>query len=139
LVSADLTVRRGEIVGLTGLVGSGRTSVGLALFGAIRSRGSIRLEGREIAIHSPHEALAAGIAYITGDRKAAGIFPLLPVGPNVTIASLPMFRRMGVLDRRRERETALRAMKDFDVRSAGLSQPAGTLSGGNQQKLLLAR
>jgi ABC-type sugar transport system ATPase subunit len=135
----DLTVRCGEIVGLTGLVGSGRTSVGLALYGALRTTGSVRLDGRDVSFRSPSEALAAGVAYITEDRKAAGVFPLLDVGTNVTITSLPMFARAGVLDMRRERDAATRAAADFDVRSAGLTQRAGTLSGGNQQKLLLAR
>ncbi len=139
IANVDLTVRRGEIVGLTGLVGSGRTSVGLALYGAIPSRGTVRLDGRDVRIRSPSDALGAGVAYITEDRKAAGIFPALDVATNVTIATLPMFSRLGVLDRGRERAAATEAASDFDVRSTGLGQRAGTLSGGNQQKLLLAR
>ena len=135
----DLTVRRGEIVGLAGLVGSGRTSVGHALFGLLRATGTVRLDGRDVSFHSPGEALAAGVAYLTEDRKSAGIFPLLGVGANVTMTSLPMFTRLGLVSASRERAAAARASEDFRVRSAGLDQPAGTLSGGNQQKLLLAR
>jgi ABC-type sugar transport system ATPase subunit len=139
VAGADLTVRRGEIVGLTGLVGAGRTSAGLALFGALRCAGAMTLDGRAFAPRSPREALAAGVAYVTEDRKAAGVFPLLGVGANVSIVSLPMFARGGVLDRRRERAAAESGVRDFGVRCAGLGQPAGTLSGGNQQKALLAR
>jgi ABC-type sugar transport system ATPase subunit len=135
----SLAVRRGEILGLAGLVGSGRTSTGLALAGALRSRGTIRLDGRPVRFASPSDALAAGVAYLTEDRKAAGLFPWLGVGHNLTIASLRRFGRLGFLDRRRERDAARRATTDFDVRCAGLEQRAATLSGGNQQKMLLAR
>ncbi|MCE9635180.1 MAG: sugar ABC transporter ATP-binding protein [Planctomycetes bacterium] len=139
LRGVDLTVRRGEIVGLTGLVGSGRTSVGLALYGAIPSTGSMHVDGSTFAPRSPSEALAAGVAYVTEDRKASGVFPVLDVGANVTITSLPMFARAGWIDARRAHAAATAAAAEFDVRSAGLGQAAGTLSGGNQQKVLLAR
>jgi ABC-type sugar transport system ATPase subunit len=139
LAGADLTVRRGEIVGLAGLVGSGRSTLGHALFGLVRAHGTVRLDGRDVAFRSPSEALAAGVAYLTEDRKASGIFPWLGVGTNATIVSLPMFSRLGVLSPSRERAAATRAVADFHVKAAGLAQRAGTLSGGNQQKLLLAR
>ncbi|MHC4958266.1 MAG: sugar ABC transporter ATP-binding protein [Planctomycetota bacterium] len=122
-------VKEGEIVGLAGLVGSGRTRTGLTLFGALPG-GPFR---------GPPDALAAGVAYITEDRKAAGIFPWLDVKTNITVSTLAEFTRGGWLDRGREREAARAAMRDFDVRASGLRQRAGTLSGGNQQKLLLAR
>ncbi len=136
---ADIVVRRGEIVGLTGLVGAGRTSVGLALSGALRAAGRIRLGGRDVAFRSPREALDAGVALIPEDRKAEGIFPLLGVRENTTISSLARFVRLGLIDSAGERTAAEGAIRDFAVRCAGLGQPAGTLSGGNQQKLLLAR
>jgi len=139
LGGVDLTVRAGEIVGLAGLVGSGRTETGLALFGAIASEGEIRIDGARVRSKRPTDALRAGIAYITEDRKAAGIFPWLDVGANITISTLAEFSRMGLLSPGRERAAAQEAAGHFDVRSAGLRQRAGTLSGGNQQKLLLAR
>jgi len=139
LDGVDLTVRSGEIVGLAGLVGSGRTETGLALFGALATGGEIRMAGKPIRLRRPVDALAAGIAYITEDRKAAGIFPWLDVGANITISTLEEFTRRGLLARGLERAAALQAVRDFDVRSAGLRQRAGTLSGGNQQKALLAR
>jgi ABC-type sugar transport system ATPase subunit len=139
LGGVDLTVHAGEIVGLAGLVGSGRTETGLALFGALESGGEIRLGGQRPDLRRPPDALKAGIAYITEDRKAAGIFPWLDVGSNITISTLSEFAEFGLLSRSSERAAARRAADEFDVRSAGLGQRAGTLSGGNQQKLLLAR
>jgi ABC-type sugar transport system ATPase subunit len=139
LGGVDLELRAGEIVGLAGLVGSGRSKTGLTLFGAMATAGSIRVGGEPVRLRSPREALRAGIAYLTEDRKADGIFPWLDVGTNITIASLHHFAKAGWLDRNAERSAARRAADDFDVRSAGLRQRAGTLSGGNQQKALLAR
>ena len=135
----SLSVRQGEIVGLAGLVGAGRTSLGLALAGALPAAGEIRLDGRLMAMRSPAQALAAGIAYVTEDRKALGLFPLLSAQANITISHLRDFCRLGVVRTRREAEAAVQASRDFDLRGAGLHVPAGTLSGGNQQKLLLAR
>ena len=134
LGGVDLTVHAGEIVGLAGLVGSGRTETGLALFGALASGGTVKIEGEPVDVRDPAHALAAGIAYITEDRKAAGIFAQLDVAANITICSLE-----GVFLRSGERVAARAAVRDFDVRCAGLRQRAGTLSGGNQQKVLLAR
>jgi len=139
LGGVDLTVHAGEIVGLAGLVGSGRTETGLALFGALATGGEIRIAGERLSMRRPPDALRAGIAYITEDRKAAGIFPWLDVATNITISTLAEFTRFGLLSRGRERAAARDAARDFDVRSTGLHQRAGTLSGGNQQKLLLAR
>ena len=139
LAGTSFSVRAGEIVGLAGLVGSGRTDAGLALFGARPTRGRITLGGQPITFATPADALRAGVAYLTEDRKAAGIFRWLDVGTNITIASLASFTKAGWLDRKAERGAAREEATRFDVRSAGLKQLAGTLSGGNQQKLLLAR
>ena len=132
-------VARGEVVGLAGLVGSGRTSVALALFGALQPEGDVLLDGRPARFASPSAALASGLAYVTEDRKGRGLFPLLSAGANITIAALRDYTRGGWLSLARERSAAEAAARSFDVRFAGLEQPAGTLSGGNQQKLLLAR
>lgn len=135
----SLDVRRGEIVGVAGLVGSGRTSAALAMIGAIGARGRVMVGGRAVAFRSPAEAVAGGLAYVTEDRKARGIFSMLGVGDNITIAHLGLFSRAGVIGAGRERAAAAAAARDFDIRMAGLEQPAGTLSGGNQQKALVAR
>ncbi|HET7294089.1 MAG TPA: sugar ABC transporter ATP-binding protein [Vicinamibacteria bacterium] len=136
---ASFDVRRGEIVGLSGLVGAGRTSVALALFGGLAARGEVRLEGRPARFERPYEAIDAGLGYVTEDRKARGLFPLLGAGENITITYLRSFTRHGLLAAAEQRAAASRAARDFDLRASGLDQAAATLSGGNQQKLLLAR
>jgi ABC-type sugar transport system ATPase subunit len=135
----SLSVRQGEIVALFGLVGAGRTSVGLALFGALEPRGVLRFEGRAVRFRSPAEAIAAGLGYVTEDRKARGLFPLLGAGENITLSYLPTFARLGLLSGSRERAAAAAAARELDLRAVSLDQRAATLSGGNQQKLLLAR
>jgi ABC-type sugar transport system ATPase subunit len=136
---ASFSVRQGEIVGLAGLVGAGRTSVALALFGALPAHGEVLLGGRPVRFRSPAEAIDAGIGYVTEDRKARGLFSLMGAGENMTISALRAFARRGLLSLARERAAAAAAARDFDVRAADLRQRAATLSGGNQQKLLLAR
>jgi ABC-type sugar transport system ATPase subunit len=135
----SFAVRAGEIVALAGLVGSGRTSAALALAGATTSRGEIRLNGTPVRFSTPADAIAHGIAYVTEDRKGRGLFPLLGVDANITLAYLRTFARAGLLDVSGERRVAADAAQRFDLRAATLSQPVGTLSGGNQQKTLLAR
>jgi ABC-type sugar transport system ATPase subunit len=135
----SLSARRGEIVGLAGLVGAGRTSAGLAMAGALDASGDVRVSGAPVRFRSPADAIGCGVAYLTEDRKGRGLFPLMAAGENTTIASLGRFARAGLLAIAEERGAAGRAAREFDVRVASLSQPAATLSGGNQQKLLLAR
>src|SRR5690606_4424053 len=135
---ASLDVRSGEIVGLAGLVGAGRTSVGLAAAGALQASGAMRLRGQPVSFRSPSAALDAGLAYVTEDRKAHGLFPLLGTGANISMTFLRMFARHGLLSTSAERQAAGSAARAYGVRASGLDQPAATLSGGNQQKLLLA-
>lgn len=137
--NVSFTLRAGEVVGIAGLVGAGRTSLGLALAGAIRAEGTIRLGGTPLVASTPAEALRAGVAYVTEDRKALGIFPQMTTAANVTIASLGRFVTGGLLSPSLERADARAAMTDFRVRAASIDETAATLSGGNQQKLLLAR
>jgi len=134
----SLTVRRGEIVGLAGLIGAGRTSLGLALYGAVRSTGEVRLGGQPYRPARPRDATTAGVAYVTEDRAGAGLFPLLSACANVTMTELGRFARFGVVVRRRENDAAGAAAQSVGFRGA-LGYPAGALSGGNQQKLLIAR
>jgi ribose transport system ATP-binding protein len=134
----SLTVRRGEIVGLAGLVGAGRTSVALALYGAIRSAGDIRLAGAPYRPTRPRDATNAGVAYVTEDRAGAGIFPFLSACANVTVTELSRFAKFGFVVSAREANAAGAAAASVGFRG-GLGQRAGALSGGNQQKLLIAR
>jgi ABC-type sugar transport system ATPase subunit len=137
--NVSFAVRQGEIVGLAGLVGAGRTSVGLALAGALEAGGEMRLAGAALSPASPAEAIDRGLAYLTEDRKGRGLLPLMSTAANMTVTYLQHFARAGLLSLGRERAAAERAAREFDVRAASLDQPAATLSGGNQQKLLLAR
>jgi ABC-type sugar transport system ATPase subunit len=137
--AASFTLRAGEIVGVAGLVGSGRTSVGLAVFGALPARGEVVLAGRSVRFRSPADAIAAGLGYVTEDRQARGLFPLLGAGENMTVSYLRAFTRAGLLSMARQRAAAEAAARQVDLRSARLGQRASTLSGGNQQKLLLGR
>jgi ABC-type sugar transport system ATPase subunit len=135
----SFTVRAGEIVGLAGLVGAGRTSTALAVVGAIAAEGDVRIDGVAARPRDPADAIARGLAYLTEDRKGRGLFPLMSTSANMTVTYLRHFTRGGLIATRVERAAAERAARDFDVRAASLAQPAATLSGGNQQKLLLAR
>ncbi|HEY8283987.1 MAG TPA: sugar ABC transporter ATP-binding protein [Chloroflexota bacterium] len=135
----SLSVRRGEIVGLAGLVGAGRTEVLSALYGRIAHEGRLVIEGREVTIRRPADAIKVGIAMLTEDRKNAGLLFNLPLGQNITLGNLRLFARYGILDREREDQTARASMKALDVKAPSIRADVAHLSGGNQQKALLAR
>ena len=135
----SLTVRRGEIVGVAGLVGAGRTSMALATIGAIHATGRVRVAGSPARLRSPAEAIAQGVAYVTEDRKSLGVFPLLGLDENITVTHLARLATRGLLSRARHRTCVAEAIRNFDIRAARSTQLAGTLSGGNQQKALVAR
>lgn len=133
-------VRRGEIVGLAGLIGAGRTEVAQTVFGVRKATaGRTVLFGRNVRLRSPRAAVRAGIAYLSEDRKAFGLLPNRSVRENATIASLGRFTRWGLLRLRRERSFVARTIGDFDIRLPGMETAIRRLSGGNQQKVLLAR
>jgi ribose transport system ATP-binding protein len=135
----DLTVHRGEIVGLAGLLGSGRTEAARAIFGIDRLvSGEVSVAGTG-AIDSPRKAIAAGLGFLTEDRKAEGIVPELSVRENLTLALLPRLSRLGIVDKVREREIVERFISALGIKAASMDQPISELSGGNQQKVLLAR
>lgn len=136
----DLTLRAGEIVGLAGLLGSGRTEAARAIFGMDRlSAGTLRLADQPITITSPRAAIAAGMAFLSEDRKTEGIIPDLSVRENLTLALLPRLSRMGVVDEARERKIVEGFIKALGIKAAHMDQPIRELSGGNQQKVLLGR
>ncbi len=134
------TLRRGEVLGMAGLVGAGRTDVARALFGiAPADRGRIRVKGREVVITDPARAIGLGLAYVPEDRAAAGIFRSLPVDQNITAAAPGRIARRGVISTAAERAAARGAIEKLRIRLASPRQPIGELSGGNQQKAILAR
>jgi ribose transport system ATP-binding protein len=137
--SASFELHAGEILGIAGLLGSGRSSILRMLFGvAPMSAGSIRIRGETVLIRRPSDARAAGIAYVPEDRNAAA-FESLSVLANITMPSLSEYWRMGRLHSRLERDDGLAATRAFHVKSESIDAPLGALSGGNQQKALLAR
>lgn len=136
----DLTIRSGEIVGLAGLLGSGRTEAARAIFGMDQlSAGEIIVDGALAAISSPRGAIVAGMAFLTEDRKTEGIIPDLSVRENLTLALLPKLTRMGIINEARERSIVEEFIKALGIKVAHMEQPIRELSGGNQQKVLLGR
>jgi ribose transport system ATP-binding protein len=138
--SADVSVRTGEIVGLAGLLGSGRSETARAIFAAEpRRAGKVSLSGKPADFASPRDAIAAGIGLCSEDRKVDGIVPDMSVAENLTLALLPALARSGVVDTARQREIVTRFIKEIGIKCAGPDQKIRELSGGNQQKVLLAR
>jgi ABC-type sugar transport system ATPase subunit len=136
----SFAVRRGEVLGLTGLVGSGRTETARLIFGADRrDGGTIELDGRVLDVRSPRDAIRAGIALLTEDRKGQGLIAAHPVRDNFALPNLGRWSRLGVLDRTRERAAFRAAADRLRIKAADPSAPVATLSGGNQQKVVLAK
>ena len=136
----SFSVRRGEIVGLGGLVGAGRTDVARAIFGvAPAESGSIRIHGKPVQIREPDEAIALGLAFVPEDRAVAGIFRTLSVEQNISAAIPNKIAPAGIIRRALEKSLALDSVKKLSIRLASVNQPIGELSGGNQQKAILAR
>jgi monosaccharide-transporting ATPase len=139
LDGASVTVRSGEIVGLAGLLGSGRTEVARAVFGADPVSGELRVRGKPARWKSPRDAIRAGFGLCSEDRKADGIIPYMSVRENLTLAALPALSRNGIIDRAEQRKIVDRFIDRLGIKTAGPEQTIRELSGGNQQKVLLAR
>lgn len=136
----NLTVRAGEIVGLAGLVGAGRTELARAIFGLTPAdSGEILLGGEPVKIGVPADAIARGIAYAPEDRRRHGVVLEMPISANITLASLDRLSSFGALDFRREREIAADYTRRLGVKTLAIFAPVATLSGGNQQKVALSR
>ena len=137
----SFTLHRGEVLGLAGLVGAGRTELARLIYGADRpAGGTVHLEGRRLAVTSPKQSLDAGIAYLTEDRKGLGLFLDMSCGENINLGVIERDARGGVvLDRARARQRSTNAFKGLRVRAASPLVQVGSLSGGNQQKVLIAR
>jgi ABC-type sugar transport system ATPase subunit len=136
----DFVVRAGEIVGLAGIVGSGRTEIARLIFGADRrTAGTVLLEGRAVSFRSPREAIASGVVLLPESRKEQGLLLARSVKENITLPHLGRFSRLGFLAAGRETSDAAEAAARFEVRTPGVGARVATLSGGNQQKVLFAR
>jgi ribose transport system ATP-binding protein len=136
----DLTVRSGEIVGLAGLLGSGRSALGMALAGLLRpTSGIIQVEGSTVWMHGISDAIKLGIAYLPAERKTDGLFLENSISDNMIAATLAEFSKYGLLDRTRRDRTSQQYIGRLNVRASGVHQLAGRLSGGNQQKVMIAK
>ena len=135
-----LNLRRGEILGLAGLVGAGRTALAEAIFGARPiTGGSIWLEGKSFDIKSPAQAIELGLGFVPEDRKAQGLFLNMSVKQNVAMAALETLSKFGFLRRRAIQDIARKLVESLQIRTKGLGQRVRNLSGGNQQKVVIAR
>lgn len=141
LRDVSFAVRRGEVLGIAGLVGSGRTEVARAIFGADRfDAGTVLVNGRPLALRSPRDAIRAGIGLVPEDRKNQALFPALSVRENLSIGIQHRLLRLGlVIDRGAEARLVDAFRASLDIRMAGREQVVSALSGGNQQKVILAR
>ncbi|HEY7839644.1 MAG TPA: sugar ABC transporter ATP-binding protein [Terriglobales bacterium] len=138
--NVSLTVRAGEIVGLAGLVGSGRTQFAECIFGLEPADGGeIRVAGAPLRARSPADAIAGGVGYVPEDRPRHGVVLDFPIAANISLAHLKQVTRAGFIDAAAETEQAQRLMAQLRVKAASPHQRTGALSGGNQQKVALAR
>jgi len=138
--AVTLSLRRGEIVGLAGLVGSGRTELARTIFGIDRPvAGTIQLEGHALTIRSPRDAIAHGIYLIPEDRKRAGLILEDDITSNISLPNLESFATAYLVDRDREETTAKQQTRRLNIRTPSVTTVTGTLSGGNQQKVVLAK
>ena len=138
-VSFDL--RRGEVLAMAGLIGARRTDVALTLFGILRATsGQVSYKGRPLTLRSPADAIAAGIAYVSEDRRKLGLAMALPIRWNISLATLKRYlSRLGLIDVGAETDMALSFRKRLNIRTPDVEMTVGMLSGGNQQKVMLAK
>lgn len=140
--NVNLNVKKGEVVGIAGLMGAGRTELAMSIFGKSYGRkitGTIIKDGREITISSIEDSIKKGIVYLTEDRKSQGLILIDNIKNNITLPSLKKISKNGVIDRSREIFIAKDYMKKLRIKAPNIEQKTGNLSGGNQQKVMLAR
>jgi rhamnose transport system ATP-binding protein len=136
----SFSLRQGEILGLFGLVGAGRTEIARVIFGVDEPEsGEVQIDGRTTEIDSPAAALAAGLAYVPEDRHAEGLILPFPILNNITLPSIRRLSRRGLIDRAQERRISNDEVVQLQVKAAGLNQIVSELSGGNQQKVVIGK
>lgn len=139
---ANINVRKGEVIGLAGLMGAGRTEFAMSIFGKAygkRITGKILRDGKEVELNSIRQAIKHGIAYCTEDRKSAGLILINDVKSNITLAGLDKISKSTVIDENKEIRVAEGYIKKLNIKTSGITQKAGNLSGGNQQKVILSK
>ncbi|MDP5182511.1 sugar ABC transporter ATP-binding protein [Blastococcus sp. BMG 814] len=139
LKPTSLSVRRGEVLGVAGLVGSGKSELGMALGGAIPAQGEVTVSGHRVRLSDPRRTLAGGIGYVPDDRKRSALLPVRSVAENFVVAWLSGLCRFGVLNTSRESKEVRAAIDRYGVVTASPTTRIQNLSGGNQQKVVLGR
>jgi D-xylose transport system ATP-binding protein len=142
VVDVSFTVRAGEVFGIYGIMGSGRTEVITSIFAGFPTNcwdGTLKIAGREVSFRGPRDAIDAGVALVTEDRKLFGLVLGLSVGANISLPSLDRVARAGVVDDAAERNTQDRLIRELRIKTPSAEQLVGNLSGGNQQKVVLAK
>lgn len=136
----SFVLRKGEIVSITGLLGSGNTEIIRAIFGDLpKVSGDIFINGEKATIRSPRDAIRKKIAFIPAERKTEGLILVRPIKENINLSSVPDFSRFGFLNRKFEKKRAENYKEKLSIRALSVDQPAGNLSGGNQQKVVIAK
>ncbi|MGL6312897.1 sugar ABC transporter ATP-binding protein [Vibrio sp. WXL103] len=142
LKNVSLSVNQGEILGLAGLLGSGRSEVARRIFGAdshVHFKGQITIDSTPLTLHTPKQAIAHGVAFCSEDRKREGLIPHLSVRENLSLVVLGSLSNNGFIDKEREKQLVEDYIKRLGIKVSDMEQPISELSGGNQQKVLLAR
>ncbi len=136
----SVAVKEGEIVGLAGLLGSGRTEVAQVLFGyAGNASGTIKVKGNKVKIKAPTDALKNGLAFVTENRREEGVIPNMTIRENISISGMPQISRWGFIQRKKQVALAEKYIQRLEIKTPTMEQKLKNLSGGNQQKVLLAR
>lgn len=136
----SFTVSQGEVLGFSGLMGAGRTEIARCIFGLDKpDGGEIYINGKKLDIRNPYDAIRAGIAYVSEDRRREGIVPLLSIRENMTLASLPWLNKASWIDSAKETGIADKYIETLSVKTPSMEQKIGKLSGGNQQKVCLGK
>lgn len=136
----NFEVHAGEVLGIAGLMGAGRTEIARAIFGLDSfDSGEILLKGKTVQIRSPKEAIKHGIGYVSEDRKALGFIPDLSVNQNISLSSILNYSKRWLIDERKEREATAKIAHELKIKASGPNQKVINLSGGNQQKVVIAR
>ncbi|MCX7773531.1 MAG: sugar ABC transporter ATP-binding protein [Clostridia bacterium] len=142
LHNVNINVRKGEIVGISGLMGAGRTELALSIFGNPRGyklQGDLIIKGKKRAFHHPSEAIKAGVAYVTEDRKGDGLILIQDIKRNITLANLKALAKLGVINDNEEVKVANEYKASINIKAPTVEQTVGNLSGGNQQKVSVAK
>lgn len=136
----SFTVHAGEVVGMAGLIGAGRSEIGQALFGMLPvTKGQVKIHGSEVTIKSPEEAMFKKIVYLPEERRSQGLILPMSIGANISLASLKALTKFGIIDAKRVKEVSEKYIQTLSIKGASIEKPVSQLSGGNQQKVVVSK